>query len=141
MNNNIFCNLPDDIIKNILLYDEHFIMREGTIVSIIPKTDYRYKLLNFITLHPSHIENSNTTTYTCTYKYDLPNLYNYKGRSNHNSDLMHVNINEYSNFVKYSIWIGRQYPKHFICNKKQNYYIENPLEYNWIYTEYEYIRT
>ena len=24
--------------------------------------------------------------------------------------------------------------------KKQNYYIENELDYNWIYTEYKYIR-
>ena len=137
MNTNIFCNLPDDIKKNILLYDERFIIREGTIVSIIPKTDYRYKLLNFITLHLSDVENRNNIVEK---KYHLPNLYNYKDRSNDNPDLMHVNINEYSNFVKYSIWIGRQYPKHFICNKKQIYHIENPLEYNWIYTEYEYIR-
>ena len=42
----IFCKLPLDIIKYILLYDEHFIMRKGEIVSIIPKTDYRYILLN-----------------------------------------------------------------------------------------------
>jgi hypothetical protein len=138
MNTNIFSNLPSDLIKNILLYDEHFIMREGVIISIIPKTYYSFKLLNFITLYPNQINHLNTTTYT--HKYHLPNLYNYKGRQTHNSDLMHVNINEYSNFVKYSIWIGRQYPKSFICNKKQNYYIENPLEYNWIYTEYEYIR-
>lgn len=33
----IFSSLPDDIIKNILLYDDHFIMRKGEIVSIIPK--------------------------------------------------------------------------------------------------------
>ena len=43
----IFCNLPDDIINNILLYDERFIVRKGVVISIIPKTDNRYKLLNF----------------------------------------------------------------------------------------------
>jgi hypothetical protein len=32
-----FCKLPLDIIKYILLYDEHFIMRKGEIISIIPK--------------------------------------------------------------------------------------------------------
>ena len=47
----IFCKLPLDIIKYILLYDEHFIIRKGGIVSIIPKTDYRYTLLNFITFN------------------------------------------------------------------------------------------
>ena len=137
MNNFIFCKLPDDIIKNILLYDEHFIMREGVITSIIPKTDYRYKLLHFFMTKLRIKEKLHNTI---KYTYHLPNLYNYKGIQAHNSDLINVNINEYSNFVKYSIWIGRQYPKHFICNKKQIYYIENPLEYNWIYTKYEYIR-
>jgi hypothetical protein len=112
-------------------------MREGVITSIIPKTDYRYKLLHFF-IPKLHIkENLHSII---KYTYHLPNLYNYKGRSNDNPDLINVNINEYSNFVKYSIWIGRQYPKHFICNKKQIYYIENPLEYNWIYTKYEYTR-
>ena len=74
------------------------------------------------------------------YKYYLPNLYNYEGRVKNNSDLIEVNINENNDFIKYSIWIGKQYPKYITCNKKQNYFIENPLDYNWIYTEYEYIR-
>jgi hypothetical protein len=112
-------------------------MREGVITSIIPKTDYRYKLLHFFMPKLRIKENLHNTI---KYTYHLPNLYNYKGRQADNSDLINVNINEYSNFVKYSIWIGRQYPKSFVCNKKQNYYIENPLDYNWIYTAFEYER-
>ena len=134
----IFCNLPYDIIKNILLYDEHFIMRKGEIISIIPKSDNRYKLLNFITLKRNSIEN--LTNNTIRYEYYFNNLYDYEGRQINNSDLIQVNINEDNDIIKYSVWIGKQYPKFFICNKKQNYYIENPLEYNWIYTEFEYIR-
>lgn len=133
----IFSNLPNDVIKNILLYDERFIIRKGEIVSIIPKSDYRYNILKYITFTRYYFENNNNIF---IYKYYFPNLYNYEGRSNNNPDIIHVNLNEYSDFIKYSIWIGRQYPKFFICNKKQNYYIENFLEYNWIYTEYEYIR-
>lgn len=133
----VFCNLPDDIIKNILLYDKHFIMRKGVIVSIIPKTDYRYNLLNFITLHLNHVENSNNTI---KYKYHFHNLYNYHGRSVYNPDMIQINMNEYTDFVTYSVWIGRQYPKTVFCNKKQNYYIENKLDYQWIYTEFTYIR-
>ena len=133
----IFCKLPLDIIKYILLYDEHFIMRKGEIVSIIPKTDYRYILLNFITFTFDYLENYNNEL---RYKYYFPNVYNYEGRVKNNSDLIQVNINENNDFIKYSIWIGKQYPKSIICNKKQNYYIEKPLDYNWIYTEYEYIR-
>ena len=133
----IFCKLPLDIIKYILLYDEHFIMRKGEIVSIIPKTDYRYILLNFITFTLDYLENYNNEL---RYKYYFPNLYNYEGRVKNNSDLIQVNINENNDFIEYSIWIGKQYPKSIICNKKQNYYIEKPLDYNWIYAEYEYIR-
>ena len=133
----IFCNLPLDIIKYILLYDEHFIMRKREIVSIILKTDYRYILLNFITFTLNYLENYNNEL---RYKYYFQNLYNYEGRVKNNSDLIQVNINENNDFIKYSIWIGKQYPKSIICNKEQNYYIEKPLDYNWIYTEYKYIR-
>ena len=133
----IFCKLPLDIIKYILLYDEHFIIRKGEIVSIIPKTDYRYILLNFITFTLDYLENNYNEL---RYKYYFLNLYNYEGRVKNNSDLIQVNINENNDFIEYSIWIGKQYPKSIICNKKQNYYIEKPLDYNWIYTEYKYIR-
>ena len=133
----IFSNLPLDIKKYILLYDEHFIMRNGKIISIIPKTDYRYILLNFITFNLDYLENYNNKL---KYKYYFPNLYNYEGRQISNSDLIQVILNENNDFIKYSIWIGKQYPKSINCNKKQNYYIENPLDYNWFYIEYDYIR-
>ena len=133
-----FCKLPFDIIKYILLYDEHFIMRKGEIISIIPKTDYRYVLLNFITFNLEYFENINNEL---RYKYYFPNLHNYEGRVKNNSDLIQVNINENNDFIKYSVWIGKQYPKSVNRNKyRQIYYIENSLDYNWIYTQYEYIR-
>jgi hypothetical protein len=134
----IFSKLPTDIIKNILLYDEHFIMRKGNIVSIIPKKDYRYELLKFITFNLQHVEIINNQI-RC--KYYFHNLYNYENRTINNSDLIEVNLNENNDIIKYSIWIGKQYPKTINCNKKQNYYIENQLEYNWIYSEFEYTRS
>lgn len=133
----LFNNLPKDIIKHILLYDERFIMRKGNIISIIPKTDYRYRLLNFITLKLRYFESYKNKI---TYMYDFHNLYNYEGRSLNNPDMIQVNLYEYNDYIKYYIWIGKQYPKSYICNKKQNYYIENKLEYNWIFTEFEYER-
>ena len=133
-----FCNLPFDIKKYILLYDERFIIRKGEIISIIPKTDYRYNLLNFITFNLEYFENINNEL---IYKYYFPNLHNYEGRVKNNSDLIQVNINENNDFIKYSVWIGKQYPKSINRNKyRQKYYIENSLDYNWIYTQYEYIR-
>ena len=135
--NVIFRKLPKDIIYYILLYNEHFTIRKGEIISIIPKTDYRYKLLNFITLKLYLINNSNNTI---RYRYFFHNLYNYEGRKIYNSDLLEITINEYNENIKYTIWIGKQYPKSVICNKKQDYYVEKPLEYNWIYTQFEYFR-
>jgi hypothetical protein len=133
----IFRKLPLDIIKHILLYDEHFIMRKGEIISIIPKTDPRYTLLTFITLNLDSFE---TIHNELRYKYYFNNVYRYEGRQSNNSDLMQVHIKENDDSIQYSIWIGKQYPRSIIGNKKQIYYIENPLDYHWIYTEYEYIR-
>lgn len=47
MINMIFSNLPLDIIKNILLYDKRFIIRDKKIILIskISKNDKRYKIL------------------------------------------------------------------------------------------------
>jgi hypothetical protein len=112
-------------------------MRKGEIISIIPKSDYRYILLNFITFNLDNFESYNNEL---RYNYYFPNLYNYEGRIKNNSDLIQVNINENNDFIKYSIWIGKQYPKSITCNKEQKYYIEKPFDYNWIYTEYTYIR-
>jgi hypothetical protein len=134
----IFRKLPQDIINYILLYDKHFIMRKGEIVSIIPKTDDRYRLLYFITLRLEYFEIYKNQL---RYKYYFPNLYNYEGRQMNNSDVVHVDIKENDGCIKYSVWIGKQYPKSIRRNEyRQMYYIENSFDYNWIYTQYEYIR-
>ena len=135
----IFASLPIDLINNILLYDEHFIMRKGELISIIPKTDDRYKLLNYITFSPNYVE-KNGNTYD--YKYFFKNLYNYDGRKSNNSDLIHIKLTEYEDSVKYQVWIGRQYPKAISSEfgKKQIYVIEDPMQYNWVYTNFEFIR-
>ena len=136
-NNFIFSKLPNDIIKHILLYDEHFIIRKGRITSIIPKNDYRYSLLQFITYRVGYVHKIGEST---RYGYYFNNLYNYNGRNTNNSDLVEVTFTENKNSIKYSIWIGKQYPKTVISNKKQIYNIENPLEYNWNYIEFKYTR-
>jgi hypothetical protein len=41
----IFHRLPQDIINYVLLYNENFSIRKGKIITIIPKTDYRYNLI------------------------------------------------------------------------------------------------
>lgn len=51
LSNSLFSKLPLDIIKEILLYDSHFVRRNNNrIVCIhkIPRSDFRYKLLDNI---------------------------------------------------------------------------------------------
>ena len=86
----IFEKLPTDIIKKIVLYNDNFIIRKGEIISIIPKNDYRYKLLSNITLKLNKIYGNNR------YNYFFPNLYNYEERTN-NNDLFQISIEEKSN--------------------------------------------
>ena len=100
----IFRSLPNDVINYILLYDDHFILRKGKIISIIPKTDKRYKLLSFITFKLDYVEHFNN--FEIRYVYIFPNLYNYDGRRITNSDTIHVSIQEQEdNSIKYSIFL------------------------------------
>jgi hypothetical protein len=135
----VFRKLPLDIRKYILSYDDHFIMRKGEIVSIIPKTDSRYVLLHFICRVNDDLIYKSDNHYNT--KHYFPNLHNYEGRHPNNSDLMQVTIHECNDSVKYSVWIGKQYPTSVKTIKRQNYYyIEYPIEYNWVFIEYEYTR-
>ena len=131
----IFSKLPRDIIDMILLYDEHFIRRKGKIVSIIPKSDDRYKILSFITLNTW---NFSEFSFKKIYNYKFNNVYNYEERDIDNPDFIQVIIKENKNDTSYSIWTGKQYPKSF-CNKEQPFLTESP-DYCWKYLSYEYTR-
>ena len=134
----LFSILPLDVIKYILLYDDLYIMRDGEMVTIIPKKDYRYHLLRYVTFRLNFVETYNNMTVV---HYYFPNVYQYCGRRTNNSDVIQVNMQDQSDgSIKYHIWIGRQYPKFFMCSKRQDYYIENPDKYHWVYTETEYVR-
>jgi hypothetical protein len=133
----IFCNLPIDIKKYILCYDEHFIIRNEEIISIIPKRDYRYKLLNYITFTPKHISKENNRY---VYRYFFKKLYNDKQIQN--DEIIQIYLTDYEDNIEYSFWIGRKYPKSIYSKfgKKEIYNLENQLEYNWVYTNFEFIR-
>jgi hypothetical protein len=136
----IFCKLPKYIKKNILLYDEHFIVRNGKIISIIPKTDYRYKLLNNITSTSYHIK-KNDNTYV--YRYFFQKFCNYFDGEIKNDEIIEIVLIESEDNIEYSFYIGRQYPKsiHGEFGKKQIYHhIENVLECCLHYTNFEFIR-
>uniref|UniRef100_A0A6C0I4S7 Uncharacterized protein n=1 Tax=viral metagenome TaxID=1070528 RepID=A0A6C0I4S7_9ZZZZ len=59
--------LPEEVVHLILLFDPRFKLRDGQIVSIIPKDDERYKILHTITRTRTYIH----------YKYEwiLPNRF------------------------------------------------------------------
>jgi len=132
----IFCNLPIDIKKYILLYDKHFIIRKGKLFSIIPKTDYRYKLLNFITCIPNYIKKYNNTY---VYRYFFQNIGNQEIKNN---EIIEIHLIENKDYIEYSFYIGRKYPKTNDCEfgKKQIFHIQNILEPYFYYTNFEFIR-
>ncbi len=79
----IFSNLPSDIIKHIICFDKHFILRNNKLVSRIPKDDYRFKVLNYIVKEKTNEQlTTNKIQYKCTYK--MANLYNIAGRQEQN---------------------------------------------------------
>jgi hypothetical protein len=134
----IFCNLPIDIKKYILLYDEHFIVRNGKIISIIPKKDYRYKLLNYITCRPDYIKKIDNIY---VYRYFFHNFCKYYDGKIKNDEIIEMHLIENEDNIEYSFYIGRRYPKsiHSEFGKKQ-IYRENRLEPYFYYTNFEFIR-
>ena len=70
----IFSNLPEDIIKYILSFDKHFIIRRGQVVSVIPYDDTRYDVLRF-TMRTLQYSRHLLSTHD-RYVYRLPNRYN-----------------------------------------------------------------
>lgn len=65
MNLKKYKNLPNDMIFEILSFDDRFILRRGKLMNRIPKNDKRYKLLSKI---PQKKYNSyNNTNYVTIY--------------------------------------------------------------------------
>lgn len=116
-----------DVIKYIFSFDQHFVIRNGEIVSIIPKSDYRFNLLKFITFKCcGEIEHFHGKT---RYNYCFHNLHDYSKRYINSDDLFQVAINEKEDKVEYEIWIGRQKIKSSETWKDQMYFINNPKKY------------
>ena len=114
----IFVNLPSDIIKHIICFDKHFILRNNELVSIIPKDDSRFKVLNYIIKEKTNEHftiNNNNYKYKCTYK--MANLYNIPGRQEQNisNDMIEMQITNgmdgSNGTLLYEIFIGKLKPK------------------------------
>jgi hypothetical protein len=145
----IFSKLPPDIIKYILIFDKRFIIRYGEIVSIIPKDDYRYNLLHYITLTDFNkkLNITNSQNINRYYQYNLPNLYDLSERRDQliDDDSIDVRINYDENEnqnknIIYNISIGRLRLKDNTIPKRRIYYKGNLDEYEWYYIHYKYVR-
>ena len=151
----IFSKLPPDIIKYILMFDKYFIIRDGEIVSIILKDDYRYNLLHYITITDFNkkLNIMNSPNIDRYYQYNLPNLYDLIERREQliDNDFIDVKIdynkneneNENENEKKdiiYNISIGRLRPIDHTIPKRRIYYKGNLDEYEWYYIHYRYVR-
>ena len=140
----IFVNLPTDIIKHIICFDKHFILRNNKLVSRIPKDDYRFKVLSYIVKEKTNEHfTTNKIQYTCTYK--MANLYNIAGRQEQNisDDMIEMRMCIGLNgTLSYQIFIGKLKPKNIFQTKKSIYHKGglNEDEWEWEWIEYEYVR-
>ena len=138
----IFSKLPTDIIKYILSnFDKHFIMRNGELISIIPKDDYRYNLLNYITIKEDYDNSRTNFGKYCRYSYNFQNLFN-NSRKKYNieNDMISTDIYINKKTVKYEIFIGRIKKKNKTMIKPQIFHKGNLKNYDWHYIYYDYIR-
>lgn len=134
-----FSKLPNDIIKYILLFDDHFTIRDGELVSIISKNDYRYKLLHYITIRL--VNTVNRSNNKINLKFSLDNLYDIVERKEQyvDNDMIEVRMDLSRSVVKYNIFIGRLKPKDDI-ERKPLFYTGNLLNYTWYFYDYFYER-
>ena len=139
----IFVNLPSDIIKHIICFDKHFILRNNELVSRIPKDDCRFKVLNYIIKEKTNEYFINKIQYRCTYK--MANLYNIAGRQEQNisNDMIEMQMcNGPNGTLLYEIFIGKLKPKNIFQTKKSIYHKGelNGNEWEWDWIEYQYKR-
>lgn len=128
----LFSKLPLDIIKNILLFDKHFIIRKNEIVGIIPKDDKRYSILNYIVLEKDKEYHWDKNTY----KYNFLNYYNKPRPNSVVNDSMYVTVHIENKKVEYKIWIGRLNPREEEIKKIQ----DTIPGYEWNHITYRYSR-
>lgn len=130
----LFAELPLDIIKHILLFDKHFIIRKNEIVAIIPKDDKRYSILNYIVLEKDKEYHWDKNTYI----YNFLNYYNKPRPNSVVNDSMYVNVHIKNKKVEYKIWIGRLKPANGEIKARQMYH--TVLGYEWNNITYRYTR-
>ena len=145
MSVSIFGKLPLDVILyEILPYDPHFIIRKGELVSIIPKNDERYKILQKITIKKTGIYIIGD--YNTRYEYSFhKNIYNHPVvlESTIEDDILESTIYFQENGdIQYDITISRLVPINKIQSLKNVHYIilSDITNYVWYYQHFSYIR-
>jgi len=135
----IFSKLLNDIVNYILGFNENFTIRNGELVSIISKNDYRYKLLHYITIRLVNTENRPNNKINL--KFSLDNLCDMTERKEQyvDNDMIEVRMDLSSSVVKYNIFIGRLKPKDDI-ERKSLFYVGDLLNYTWHFYDYFYER-
>jgi hypothetical protein len=138
----LFSKLPIELVKHIITFDKHFIIRNNEIISIIPKDDNRYTLLKNITLTFAHYRKFGFDRER--YDYIFPNLYNDKERKEFfvEDDMIQVEMKHTDlNTIEYSIQISRLKRKENITMvKKPIFYKGNLSDCEWDYVFYNYTR-
>lgn len=104
--------LPKDVVHAILLFDPRFILRNGELVSIIPKDDERYSILHFMTRTRTYIHYTHEWNLSTSFRrqYVLPNRIQRQAYELE-QDMIDVKIDEKDNtlFCEVSIYRLKKY--------------------------------
>jgi len=141
----IFSRLPEDIIKYILSFDRHFVIRRGHIVSIIPKDDARYDVLRFTVRTLQYARHLHSTH--DRYVYRLPNRFNSDPRradQGVEDDMVEFTIGDIYDDVdvlECNVFLARLLPMVDLLNDSivpQFYYKGTMDDYAWHYRSFTY---
>lgn len=118
--------------------EKRYIIRNGELVSIISKNDYRYKLLHYITIRLVNTVNRHNNI---NLMFSLNNLCDIVERKEQyvDNDMIEVRMDLSSSVVKYNIFIGRLKLKDDI-ERKSLFYVGDLLNYTWHFYNYFYER-
>jgi hypothetical protein len=134
----IFENLPLDVIKYILTFNENFLIANNKIISFILKNDFRYDILKYITLKYSY--DCPVPKWCCIkYHYEfVSNKYTslWREKKLDYNDKLCVIITSSDKSIKYEIKI-RRLQKRDYPNEKYKCMLR---EYVWKDIEYKYTR-
>jgi hypothetical protein len=125
----LFSKLPYNIIKYIITFNDQFIIRNGELVSVIAKTDYRYKILGSIILNFYSYEKWNNIE---RYYYKFHIFYPYEKIIN--ADFITIDVYNRLEVIDYKVNMWIRQTNLYKTNRRAS------VINNFTFIKYEYTR-